>query len=484
MLHLGDGDVQTLGLEVVAHLGHPAYLLHDPAGHGGRVAAALHLEQVVHIVQVGGAGDEIAAVGLLLEGLDDLVMLIPDLAHQLLYDVLQGGNTLGAAVLIHHHGHVGLVLLEDAQQLGDLGVSGGVKDRRFQIGQVRLAAIAGGIEVLLMDDADDVVNAVVINRQTGVAALHKQGGRLLHGCVVLHRYQVHPGSENLGHLQIVKLDGIADEIALVLVQTALVLRLVHHAHQFFFGNTVLSAVAEHQGQQALPLGKQEVKRSKEQYEHPQERGRKHGKGLRVFLGQALGGNLAENQDHDGEHRGGHRGTPHIVDELDKKHRADGGGHVVDDVVADEDGRQKLVIVLRQVQGALGSPVPVVRPVFQADAVERGKGRLGGGKIGGHHHKKNQGGNHAYTGTVHVGHINSTFSINFLRWLVMYYIIVFPGLQTAYPTDFPGFLPIFYQKTRCAYQHTAFSSVSYTIRLQTSWAYSAGSSRGSSASSRA
>ena len=341
-------------------------------------------------------------------------MLVPDLAHQLLHDVLQGGDALGAAVLIHHHGHVGLVLLEDAQQLGDLGVARGIQHGSLQLGDVGLAAIAGGVEVLFVDDADDIVNAVVINRQTGVAALYKQGGRLLHGEVVLHRNQVHTGGEDLGDLQVVELDGVADEIALVLVQTALVLGLVHHAHQLFFGDAVLTAVTEHQGQQALPLGEQEVGRGEKHHQDPQQGGGQHGNGLGVFLGQALGGDLAENQDHHREHCGGHRGTPDIVDELDKQHRADGGGHVVDNVVADEDGGEELVVVLRQVQGALGPPVTVVRLVFQADAVKRGKGRLCGGKIGGHHHEKNQGGNHAYTGSVHVGRINSAFYFNISR----------------------------------------------------------------------
>ena len=74
MLHLGDGDVQALGGKPVAHLGDPPHLLQHPPGHGGGAAGPLYPEQVVHVVQVGGASDQIAAVGLLPENLDHLVV--------------------------------------------------------------------------------------------------------------------------------------------------------------------------------------------------------------------------------------------------------------------------------------------------------------------------------------------------------------------------------------------------------------------------
>ena len=131
MFHLGDSDIQPLRLEVIAHLRDLAHLLHDPAGDGGCVTGPFDLEEVIHIVQIGGAGDEVAAVRLLAEDLDHLIVLIPDLSHQLFHDVLHGGDAFSAAVLIHHHGHVGLVFLEDAQQLRNLGIASGVQNRRF-----------------------------------------------------------------------------------------------------------------------------------------------------------------------------------------------------------------------------------------------------------------------------------------------------------------------------------------------------------------
>ena len=77
--------------------------------------------------------------------------------------------------------------------------------------------VAGGIEVFFMDDAYDVVDAVVVDGEAGVAALHKERGRLLHGGGVRYSHQIHAGGEDLGHLQVVELDGVANQIALMLV---------------------------------------------------------------------------------------------------------------------------------------------------------------------------------------------------------------------------------------------------------------------------
>ena len=347
---------------------------------------------------------------------------------------------------------MGLVLLQNPQKLGDLGVPGGVEDGGLQVLQHGLAPVAGGVEVLLVDDAHDVVDGLVVDGDAGVAALHKQGGHLLHGAVLLGGHQVHPGGKNLGDLQVVELDGVADEVALVLIQAALGLGLVHHAHQLLLGDAVVPVVAHHHGQKALPLAKQEVGRGQHKQKQPQQRGGEHSPGLGVLLGQALGGDLAEDEDDHGEHNGGHRGTPDAVNELDEQHRADGGGHVVDNVVANQNGGQQLVVVLRKGQGLGRPPVSGVRLGAKADAVEGGEGGLRGGEIGGHSHQDDECDNHAYTGTVkfHVEKINSAFfsKLNTQYYVFgLEYIIPFPGMQRISRGKRPDFPPArqFYQE---------------------------------------
>ena len=233
-----------------------------------------------------------------------------------------------------------------------------------------------------MEHTDDVVNTVVVNGQPGEPAACVHSRRLLHGGSVRQGLQVHPGGENLGYLHVVELDGVADEIALVLVQASLGFGLVHHPHQLLLRDAVVVLVPQQHPQQLFPLGEQEVHRRQHHRQHPQQRRGGYGPGLRPLLGQALGRHLAEDQDHHGQHRGGHRGTLGAADELDKQHRANGGGHVVDDVVADEQGGEQPVVIGCQGQGPGGALVAVVGPGFQADTVQGCKSGLRGGEIGG------------------------------------------------------------------------------------------------------
>ena len=266
--------------------------------------------------------------------------------------------------------------------------------------------VAGGEQVLLVDDAHHVVDALVVHRQAGVAlgGEHRrhvgQGGRILHGD------HVHPGGEDIPRLQVVKADGGADELALLPVQAALVLGLLHHGDQLLVGDALVLRLVEQLAQQLFPQPEQEVQRGEHRHEQPQQGRGEHGERLGGLLGQALGGNLAKNQHHHGEHDGGHRGTVGLVYELDEQQGGQGGGHVVDDVVADEDGGQQLVVVLGQGQGFLRLFVAVVGAALQADAVDGGHVRFSGGKVAGHDHHQHQHGQQYHTVRVHGDKINS------------------------------------------------------------------------------
>ena len=131
----------------------------------------------------------------------------------------------------------------------------------------------------------------------------------------------------------------------MLVQAALGPGLLYHAHQFLLCDAVVPSAAKDLGHQAFPLGKQEIQRSQDYHEDLEQGDGKHGKALRIFLCQALGGDLAKDEDHDGQYRSGYRGAALFIKQLDKQYRADGGRYVVDNIVADEDSRQQLVVLL-------------------------------------------------------------------------------------------------------------------------------------------
>ena len=70
-----------------------------------------------------------------------------------------------------------------------------------------------------MYDTDDIVNRIVVNRQTGIAALGKALGDLVHRGVVGHGHNIHAGGQHILGLDVVKLDGAADQLTLAVLSS-------------------------------------------------------------------------------------------------------------------------------------------------------------------------------------------------------------------------------------------------------------------------
>jgi hypothetical protein len=77
------------------------------------------VERLVQLVDVGAGGHPVAAVGQPLDGGGRAVVLVLDLADDLLDDVLERDDPGGAAVLVHHDRELAAPLLHLAQQVVD-----------------------------------------------------------------------------------------------------------------------------------------------------------------------------------------------------------------------------------------------------------------------------------------------------------------------------------------------------------------------------
>ena len=355
------------------------------------------LEEVVH---AGGAGDEPAAVRLLAEVLGDLIVLIPDLAHQLFEDIFQRDDALGAAVLIHDDGHMVMLLPQGAQELRDLGGAGGIQGRSHEIVDLRRLFQAGNVKVLFMDHADDIVDGAMVDRQTGVARLREGLGQLLKGDVVLHGHHIHTGGQDLLHLHVIELDGGADQLALPVGQLAVIFGLADHGHQLTLGDGVALAAVNKMVQQPFPLAEQPCQRGKHQHQQAEHRRNCGGYRFRHLLGKALGCHLAKDQHHDGQHHSGHRSAPLCTQHFGENDGADGSGGDVHDIVADEDGGEQLIILFRHRQHAGGCAVAVVGAALEADLIQGGKSGLGCGEKGGEGHQNHQCHPKRHTAIVH------------------------------------------------------------------------------------
>ena len=209
------------------------------------------------------------------------------------------------------------------------------------------------------------------------------------------------------HLHIVELDGRPDELALMVLQTALALGLLHHGQKLLLRDAlVLHGMAE-TDHQLVEQPEEEVQGRHKDQADLHAACRLHTVFLRLVLGQGLGGDLSEDQDDDRQDDGGDQRTVDF-EEAGEEDGAQGGRRQVHDVVGDEDAGEELVILLQQFQGLLGLGIPVIGLVFQPDLVHRGKSGLRGGTPGGEGHQDEQDQDDDYTACVHKGRIISAF----------------------------------------------------------------------------
>ena len=106
-VELGDGEGATVDDDALAHLGEPAEIGHDEAGHGlVRPLGQLEADLVREVLDVEQAVDLDLAADALLGPLLDVV-LVADVADELLDEVLERHDARGAAVLVDDDGEVG-----------------------------------------------------------------------------------------------------------------------------------------------------------------------------------------------------------------------------------------------------------------------------------------------------------------------------------------------------------------------------------------
>ena len=382
---LGDGDVQILKAEAVAAGGDLVHDLHDPAVDGDGIGFNIQIKELAEVLQIATAINAEGILGDLLVVLDDLVVLVPDVADQLLQDVLHGDDAQSAAVLVQNHGQVGLVGLQVTEQIVDTLALMDVDGRGDELFQGLVGQTLGGEDILGVDNAHDLIDAVLVDQETGEAGLLKELADLLHGGLDVKALQIHAVGEDVLGLLLGEVDGVAEQISLLVVDGALLLNLLHQHEQLLLRHLVVGLDTEDLGHQLRPQGEDTAEGNEDPHKELHEGGREHGKALGAVLGDGLGGDLAEHQHHYGDGGGGDQGAVAVgkglilaIDaEGDDEHRGDGGQKDVHQIVADEDGGQESVVVLAQLQRQGGSLVALLDLGLELGLAQSREGGLGG-----------------------------------------------------------------------------------------------------------
>jgi len=203
------------------------------------------------------------------------------------------------------------------------------------------------VEILLIHNSHNVVDIIIIHRQPGKSGVGESLSDLGFRRIERNADDVDTRSKDLCGLHLHEADCILNQIAFLVVDVALLGRLLDDGHQFLIGDAVVFRGFEDAGEQLLPLGKEKRHRGQHDHQNVEKRCGKFGDRLRRFFCNAFRGNFAEDQDHDSGYDRGNRRTGVAAEKLDKKHRGNGAESDVDDVVADENRGEQLVKVLQQ-----------------------------------------------------------------------------------------------------------------------------------------
>ena len=98
-----------------------------------------------------------------------------------------------------------------------------------------------------MKNADDLIDGIPVDQQTGEAGLCKGSGNFLVALVDVHGLQVNSMGQNFCRRQVTKFKGIAQQLTLVFVDAAVLLHVLHKKKQFLVGHFCIVICLEEAG---------------------------------------------------------------------------------------------------------------------------------------------------------------------------------------------------------------------------------------------
>ena len=341
------------------------------------------VEPVEHLADGHLGIDLVAAAAERHERLLDHVVLVPDLADELLDDVLHGHDAEGAAVVVGNDGEVGLAAAELGQHLGNKGAlvhEHGLVEQGPDV-HGPAAVFDAGLDVFAdLQDADHVVNAVGVHGQAAVALLAHVGEDVLRRIVHVHGGDVHARRDDALDRHLGKRQGRAHELAALGGQLPVVGHVFNDVGQLILRHGHGGLALDAAGGGVAEGGEHGGQGFEEHHEKPQRARRAHGQPLGVFLGDALRQHLScEEHDHGRDERAGGDG-PHAPLPL-HGHGHERRDRQVQNVRADQQRRDRLIEVVEHIQRLLGAAVAVVSGGFEPDAARGCKRCLHDGEIG-------------------------------------------------------------------------------------------------------
>ena len=150
-------------------------------------------------------------------------MLVGDVAHDLLDQVLEGHHAVGAAVLVDDDRHLHALLAQQGQQRIELDAVGHGGRRGDDVADAHIASPVGrdADGLLDVDDAEHVVGATADHRETRVAGLPGRLDDVVRGVAAFEEVHADPRGAYVRSGAVAERDAAGDQIGRLVVELTL-----------------------------------------------------------------------------------------------------------------------------------------------------------------------------------------------------------------------------------------------------------------------
>ena len=235
------------------------------------------------------------------------VILVSDVAHDLLHQILHGHDAGAGPVLIHHHGH----LLFSTHQLIEKTIGGlrfrheiSASDEAFFFPEASSGIRPQSENIPRMNDAHDVVQVFPVDQNPRVAIVLDFFDHLPHHALLVHRREIHDGHQHVFHVQLAEREDAAYHLSLENLHVSIAL-LFHERFEFLPRDErrAFSIACSQPQSGADERADQPNQRIHQQPGAPDDARQQRGELISAILAIPLGNHLAEHhqkRNHEGD----------------------------------------------------------------------------------------------------------------------------------------------------------------------------------------
>ena len=201
------------------------------------------MQMIVDIIQAHGSFNNIFAVRYFLDKFVFVfVVLIVDLTDNFLKNVFQSDKAGHLTVLIENNSDIEGGFSHFYQKIGDILVL--ISEMRLakKIADIKGIILIVKKKILHIDDSDDIVLCVFVDRKTGKSVSAENIDQFLIAVIYIGKRYIYTGNHNILGICITEIENIVDHFLLVGFDDTILMAYINDGTQFFFRHDIVDIV--------------------------------------------------------------------------------------------------------------------------------------------------------------------------------------------------------------------------------------------------